>query len=103
VPATVSRPIMGRLRDAMGFDGLVVTDALIMDGAVVGGGSRTPRWAVCAGVDLLLYPGPRRVRGARPGARDGTLPRARLELAWPATAGRRPPPPRPRAGHPGAA
>jgi beta-glucosidase len=75
---------MGRLRDAMGFDGLVVTDALIMDGAVVGRReSDAAVEAVCAGVDLLLYPkDPRRVRDALDQAlASGTLPRARLELA----------------------
>jgi beta-glucosidase len=84
VPATVSRPILGRLREAMGFDGLVVTDALIMDGAVVGRReSDAAVEAVLAGVDLLLYPkDPRRVRDALDQAlASGTLPRARLELA----------------------
>jgi beta-glucosidase len=84
VPATVSRAIMGRLRETMGFDGLVVTDALIMDGAVVGRReSDAAVEAVLAGVDLLLYPkDPRRVRDALDQALvSGTLPRARLELA----------------------
>ena len=84
VPATVSRPILSRLRETMGFDGLVVTDALIMDGAVVGRReSDAAVEAVLAGVDLLLYPkDPRRVRDALDQALvSGTLPRARLELA----------------------
>jgi beta-glucosidase-like glycosyl hydrolase len=84
VPATVSRPILGRLRDGLGFDGLVVTDALIMDGAVVGRReSDAAVEAVLAGVDLLLYPkDPRRVRDALDQAlASGTLPRERLEPA----------------------
>ena len=84
VPATVSRPIMNRLRDGMGFDGLVVTDALIMDGAVVGRReSDAAVEALLAGVDLLLYPkDPRRVRDALDQAvASGTVPRDRLELA----------------------
>ena len=84
VPATVSRPIMDRLRDGMGFDGLVVTDALIMDGAVVGRReSDAAVEAVLAGVDLLLYPNdPRRVRDALDQAlASGTLPVTRLERA----------------------
>ena len=84
VPATVSRPILARLREGMGFDGLVVTDALIMDGAVVGRReSDAAVEAVTAGVDLLLYPkDPRRVRDALEQAlASGALPRARLEQA----------------------
>lgn len=54
-PATRSRPILtDLLRDAMGFEGVVVTDALIMDG--VGDGATAIVEALGAGVDLLLYP-----------------------------------------------
>jgi beta-glucosidase-like glycosyl hydrolase len=57
-PATYSRPIVGHfLRGELGFDGLVVTDALVMKGALQGldeteGAVR----AIGAGCDLLLYP-----------------------------------------------
>ena len=57
-PATYSGPIVqGLLRGEMGFDGLVVTDALVMEGALRGlqeteGAVR----ALQAGCDLLLYP-----------------------------------------------
>ena len=57
-PATYSGPIIqGLLRREMGFDGLVVTDALVMEGALQGlheteGAVR----ALQAGCDLLLYP-----------------------------------------------
>ena len=84
VPATMSRAIMGRLRGPMGFDGLVVTDALIMDGAVQGRReSDAAVEAVTAGVDLLLYPNdPRRVCEALDQAlASGVLPRTRLEEA----------------------
>lgn len=55
VPATRSRPIItGLLRDGMGFGGVVVTDALIMEGA--GRGEAAVEGALAAGVDLLLYP-----------------------------------------------
>ncbi len=66
LPATISRPIMAELRERLGFDGLVVTDALIMDGALVGRReSDAAVEAVQAGVDLLLYPNDaRRVRDA---------------------------------------
>lgn len=84
VPATLSREIMDGLRLSLGFDGLVVTDALIMDGALVGRReSDAAVEAVLSGVDLLLYPkDPRRVREALTSAADGgTLPRQRIEEA----------------------
>ena len=58
LPATLSPGVMtGILRDSLGFDGLVVTDALVM-GAIVtrfGAGESAVR-AFEAGSDLLLYP-----------------------------------------------
>ncbi len=55
-PATFSAPILAGLR-AEGFEGVIVTDALMMEGARLG---RGPGEAACralaAGVDLLLYP-----------------------------------------------
>jgi beta-glucosidase-like glycosyl hydrolase len=83
-PATVSREILGHLRTAIGFDGLVVTDALIMDGALVGRReSDAAVEAIDAGVDLLLYPkDPRRVREALERALEGgSLSEARLDEA----------------------
>jgi beta-glucosidase-like glycosyl hydrolase len=57
VPATLSRSVLGQLRGAGRFDGLVVTDALIMDGALVGRReSDAAVEAIQAGADLLLYP-----------------------------------------------
>ena len=57
VPATFSRPIVqGVLREQLGFKGVVITDALEMQGAAAG---RTPAEtglaALAAGCDLLLY------------------------------------------------
>lgn len=52
-PATASEPILHLLRDELGFRGLVVTDALIMEAALAAGG---PPAQIGAGVDLLLYP-----------------------------------------------
>ena len=83
-PATVSPNILGDLRRRMGFDGLVVTDALIMDGAMTGRReSDAAVEAVRAGVDVLLYPNdPRRVCDALDQAAGvGTLPRERLAEA----------------------
>jgi beta-glucosidase-like glycosyl hydrolase len=84
VPATISGPIMAELRERLGFDGLVVTDALIMDGALVGRReSDAAVEAVQAGVDLLLYPNDaRRVRDALEQAlASGALGPARLAEA----------------------
>jgi beta-glucosidase-like glycosyl hydrolase len=81
VPATISRPIMDELRGRLGFDGLVVTDALIMDGALMGRReSDAALEAIQAGVDLLLYPkDARRLRDALLQAlTSGALPAARL-------------------------
>jgi len=84
LPATISGPIMAELRERLGFDGLVVTDALIMDGALVGRReSDAAVEAVQAGVDLLLYPNDaRRVRDALDQAiASGALAPARLAEA----------------------
>ena len=54
-PATFSPPILGLLRSALGFEGLIASDALTMAGASTG---RTPGPLACeavqAGVDVLL-------------------------------------------------
>lgn len=57
-PATLSKRILtALLRDRLGFDGLVVTDALIMEGVLVDGGEvKAGVAALSAGCDLLLYP-----------------------------------------------
>jgi len=56
-PATLSAPILRTLlRDELGFRGLVVTDALIMEGVLGGGESEAVVRALAAGCDCLLYP-----------------------------------------------
>ncbi|QNE77189.1 glycoside hydrolase family 3 protein [Streptomyces finlayi] len=57
-PATLSRPILtGVLRDELGYDGVVVTDALNMEGVRTKyGDDRVPVLALKAGVDQLLNP-----------------------------------------------
>jgi beta-glucosidase len=82
LPATLSRTLLGRLRGAARFDGLVVTDALIMDGALVGRReSDAAVEAVQAGADLLLYPNDsRRVRDALEAAlSSGAVSRDRIQ------------------------
>lgn len=59
VPATRSRPVIqDLLRGTLGFDGLVVTDALVMAAAAFDRTSETSAAleALDAGVDVLLYP-----------------------------------------------
>ncbi len=55
-PATLSEPIMtGILREELGYDGVVITDALDMAGAsATYGNDRVPVLALKAGVDMLL-------------------------------------------------
>lgn len=82
LPATLSRTVLGELRSRSRFDGLVVTDALIMDGALLGRReSDAAVEAIQAGADLLLYPNdPHRVRDALQAAlSSGALSEARLE------------------------
>ena len=86
VPATLSRPIVdGLLREELGFDGLVVTDALIMEGVTAGTAGRDGDpavRAVAAGCDVLLYPAdPEAVAAALEAAQGGALPEDRLAEA----------------------
>jgi beta-N-acetylhexosaminidase len=57
-PATLSEPILtGLLRDRLGFEGVIVTDALDMQGVRTEyGDDRVPVMALLAGADLLLMP-----------------------------------------------
>jgi len=57
LPATRSPVILGHLRQSLGFAGIIVTDALIMEGARAGQGEEAAViGALEAGCDLLLYP-----------------------------------------------
>lgn len=58
VPGTLSHKVLtGLLRDEMGFDGLVITDAMDMQGVVDMFGSKEAAIrAVAAGADVLLMP-----------------------------------------------
>jgi beta-glucosidase-like glycosyl hydrolase len=57
LPATLSPTILGKvLRGDLGFSGLIVTDALIMEGVLGGGETVAVVKALAAGCDLLLYP-----------------------------------------------
>lgn len=78
VPATLSRRILvDLLRGRLGFDGLVVTDALIMEGFVEGmDESAGAVAALRSGCDLLLYP---QDTGAVVSALRAALAEGRLE------------------------
>lgn len=83
LPATLSRPILEALR-ADGFDGLVVTDAFIMEGAHAG---RTEADAavdaIAAGADILLYPADvvAVIRALEDAVASGKLPGVRAQEA----------------------
>ena len=83
--ATHSRPILdGVLRRELAFDGLVVTDALIMAGALQGTGERAGAvQALQAGCDLLLYPNDVAgvVAALEEGAASGALETRRLDAS----------------------
>ncbi|MGH7531811.1 MAG: glycoside hydrolase family 3 N-terminal domain-containing protein [Gemmatimonadales bacterium] len=55
-PATFSAPILSKLRRGLGFEGPIVTDALIMGGATVAGAGDPAVRALRAGCDIFLYP-----------------------------------------------
>jgi beta-N-acetylhexosaminidase len=82
-PATLSPPILtGLLRDEMGFRGLVVTDALHMDG-VKGQGrpGEVAVAAVLAGADMLLIPpdATQAIDGVVAAVRQGRLTEGRID------------------------
>ena len=83
-PATLSKPIItGVLRDELGYDGVVITDALTMQGVRDGfGDDRIPVLALRAGVDQLLMPAPGKLDTAYDAVleavRSGELTEARI-------------------------
>lgn len=84
-PATLSRPILnGVLRGELGFRGLIVTDAIIMEGLTedVSEAGAAVR-AVAAGCDVLLYPKDVEgvVREVEAAVERGDLARERVEEA----------------------
>ncbi|MFI5797498.1 glycoside hydrolase family 3 protein [Streptomyces sp. NPDC051677] len=82
-PATLSRPIVtGILREKLGYDGVVVTDALDMAGVRTKyGDDRVPVLALKAGVDQLLNPPKLDVafNAVRKAVQDGELTERRLD------------------------
>jgi beta-N-acetylhexosaminidase len=82
-PATLSRPILtGILREELGYDGVVVTDALNMEGVREKyGDHRVPVLALLAGVDQLLNPPDLAVawNGVLDAVRSGEITEDRLD------------------------
>ncbi|MER6673046.1 glycoside hydrolase family 3 protein [Streptomyces sp. NPDC000983] len=82
-PATLSRPILtGILREELGYDGVVVTDSLGMEGVRTKyGDDRVPVLALKAGVDQLLNPPNLDVawNAVLTAVRDGELTEERLD------------------------
>ena len=82
-PATLSRPILtGILRERLGYDGVVVTDSLGMQGVRTKyGDDRVPVLALKAGVDQLLNPPEPDVawNAVLRAVHDGELTEARLD------------------------
>lgn len=81
-PASLSRPLLQSLRQELGFDGVIVTDSLAMEGIT---GLYTPGQAAVlamqAGVDILLMPdGLAEAFDAVVAAvEDGTIPQSRID------------------------
>lgn len=83
LPATLSPVIIGQLR-AGGFDGLVVSDALIMEAALAGRNELDASVAALqAGVDILLYPADTAtvVKGLERALQEGRLDGGRFREA----------------------
>ncbi len=86
IPATLSRPIMtGLLRGELGFDGLIVTDAMDM-GGVLGkrfGLAEAVKRAVAAGADVVLMPPDTRgaIDAIVQGVAEGRYPESRVNDA----------------------
>lgn len=82
LPATLSRPILtGLLREKMGFEGLIVTDAMGMGGVTsLYAPEDAALRAVKAGVDMLLLPPtPRKViQSLIQAVRSGEIPEPRI-------------------------
>nr|WP_236809190.1 glycoside hydrolase family 3 protein [Amycolatopsis albispora] len=82
-PATLSKPIMtGLLRDELGYDGVVVTDALRMDAIrKLYPDEEAPVLALEAGADQMLLPGDfaAAVKGVSDAVKTGRLSEERIE------------------------
>lgn len=83
LPASLSAPVLRYLRNELAFNGVIVTDALIMEGALRGRGAAAASVAaIAAGGDALLYPqDAEAVVAALDAAHGAALDRARADDA----------------------
>jgi beta-N-acetylhexosaminidase len=83
VPATLSpRVLTGLLRDSLGYDGVLVTDAMDMAGVLRQfGAAEAARRAVAAGADVLLMPSdvPGTIDAVVGAVRAGRYPESRID------------------------
>lgn len=83
VPATLSHPILtGLLREELGYDGVIVTDSLAMDGVrTLFSDDRVPVEAILAGADQMLMPPDLAVAigGVRDAVASGEITEERLD------------------------
>ena len=86
-PASLSAAAMGLLRGELDFDGVIVTDDLVMEGATRGGTSaQAAVEAVVAGADLLIISSPPEEQAAAYDAvvaavESGEIPRERIDAS----------------------
>ncbi|MGH9173827.1 MAG: glycoside hydrolase family 3 protein, partial [Vicinamibacterales bacterium] len=84
-PATFSRPVVtGLLRDELGFEGLIYSDAMNMDAVVqMGSAGENAVKAVLAGIDVVLDSRDTMdaFRGLKAAVDSGQISRARLEAS----------------------
>lgn len=85
VPATLSTRVMtDLLRRDMGFNGLLITDAMDMQGVLARiGAAEVMKLAVIAGNDVLLMPAdiPGAIEAVVAGVREGRYPESRLDAS----------------------
>lgn len=84
-PATLSQPILtGLLREELGFDGVIVTDSLSMEGVrTLFSDDRVPVEAILAGADQMLMPPDLAVAvaGVRDAVASGEISQERLDAS----------------------
>ncbi|GAA1485383.1 glycoside hydrolase family 3 protein [Brachybacterium fresconis] len=84
-PATLSQPILtGLLREELGFEGVIVTDSLAMEGVrTMFGDDRVPVEAILAGADQMLMPPDLAVAigGVRDAVASGEIGEDRLDAS----------------------
>jgi len=55
IPSSLSKNVIGYLRNKLNYDGLIITDDMVMGGALVQDGLKASVNAIKSGVNILLY------------------------------------------------